>query len=471
MQDCDIGLIGLGVMGRNLILNMADHGYSVAGYDLKTEKRDRLKSEANADHAVVAAESIAALCGRLKKPRAVIILVPAGDPVDSVIDDLLPVLDNDDLIIDGGNSHFTDTDHRIEATAKQGVLYIGMGISGGQAGARYGPSMMPGGSEKGYGRVRSILEAAAAKVAEAPCTAYLGPGSAGHFVKMVHNGIEYGIMQLLAESYDLMHRGLGYTTERMAGIYDGWNRGDLDSYLVEITADILRKIDDTTGDPLVDKILDCADQKGTGMWMACNALSLDVQIPIPTIDQAVQMRNLSMRKAERDAGSEQLPGPTIRFNGDADRWVARLGRALYAAVILTYAQGLAQLRKASDAYGYGLDMSTVARIWRGGCIIRAALLDTIMAAYQRIPDLPNLLLGPELGGRVADRQSDLRHIVETAASWGIPAPGLMASLAYFDAYRSARLPADLIQAQRDYFGAHTYRRIDSDGMFHTEWKA
>jgi 6-phosphogluconate dehydrogenase len=343
-----------------------------------------------------------------------------------------------------------------------------MGVSGGEKGARYGPSMMPGGSRRGYERVKSVLEAAAAKVNGSPCVAYLGTGSAGHYVKMVHNGIEYGIMQLIAETYDFMKRGMGLTNERLQEIYAEWNRQELSSYLMEITARIFQKKDERTENDLVDLILDCADQKGTGMWTACDALN--VQEPIPTIDIAVQLRNLSMRKEERRAASEKLSGPPIHFDGDAERWVQRLGRALYAAVIVTYGQGMAQLVKASETYDYGLDMSVVARIWRGGCIIRSPILDTIMAAFRQTPDLSNLLLDPELGSRVTERQADLRHIIEAATTWGIPIPGFMLSLAYFDACRSAWLPANLIQAQRDYFGAHTYQRIDSDGVFHTEWE-
>ena len=469
MDLCDIGLIGLGVMGRNLILNIADNGFSVAGYDLKKENINRLEHEKNATHAVASADSIRKLSSLLKKPRAVIILVPAGDAVDNVIDELLPVLEEEDLIIDGGNSHFTDTDGRIKTVSEKRFQYLGMGISGGETGARYGPSMMPGGSKEGFDRVRPILEAAAAKAADAPCVAYLGQGSVGHYVKMVHNGIEYGIMQLLAESYDLMHRGLGYSAEKLAKTFDRWNRKELASYLVEITADIFTKKDNGTGDLLVDNILDCADQKGTGMWMACDALSLEQQVPIPTIDLAVQMRNMSMQKIERKAASKTLTGPSIHFEGDKDQWTDQLGRALYAAMIITYGQGMAQLRKANNTYEYNADLSTVARIWRGGCIIRSGLLEHIMTAFNENPDLSNLLLDPDLGRRVAERQSDLRDIIKTAVLLGLPVPGFMASLAYFDAYRCARLPANLIQAQRDYFGAHTYQRVDSEGVFHTQW--
>jgi 6-phosphogluconate dehydrogenase len=377
-------------------------------------------------------------------------------------------LESDDLIIDAGNSNFQDTNRRQQSLSKKGLGYLGMGISGGEKGARYGPSIMPGGSPQSYERVKPIFEAAAAKVNGAPCVEYLGSGSAGHYVKMIHNGIEYGIMQLIAETYDLMKRGIGLTNDRLHEIYAEWNRQELNSYLIEITARIFQKKDEHTGDNIVDLILDCADQKGTGMWTVCDALN--VQEPIPTIDMAVQMRNLSMRKAEREAGGEKLSGPSIQYTGDADRWVQRLGRALNAAVIITYCQGMAQLLKASERYDYGLDMSVVARIWRGGCIIRSAILETIMAAFHKTPDLPNLLLDPELGGRVMERQADLRHIIKTATAWGVPIPGFMASLAYFDAYRSSRLPANLIQAQRDYFGAHTYKRIDSKGIFHTKWE-
>jgi 6-phosphogluconate dehydrogenase len=468
-KKCDIGIVGLGVMGRNLALNFADHEFAVAGYDLSNEKTDSLLNEKETGHTIHATADMEQFVGFLKRPRAVMMLVPAGKPVDDVIEALLPHLDSDDLIIDAGNSRFEDTERRRKSVTQKGLRYLGVGVSGGGKGARYGPSIMPGGSRRGYERVKLLFEASAARVSGVPCVAFLGKGSAGHYVKMVHNGIEYGMMQLIAETYDLMSRGLGYTAEQLARTYDGWNQGELNSYLVEITADIFRKKDNQTGGALVEKILDCADQKGTGRWTACDALKL--QEPIPTIDAAVQMRNLSMRKEERRTGSEKLSGPSVHFTGDAHRWVPRLGRALFAALIITYGQGMAQLLKASETYGYGLDLSLVARIWRGGCIIRSALLDTIMAAFHKDTGLSNLLLDPELGDRVAERQSDLRYIVETATAWAVPIPGLMASLAYFDAFRSARLPANLIQAQRDYFGAHTYRRVDAEeGAFHTEWQ-
>jgi 6-phosphogluconate dehydrogenase len=467
-KKCDIGVIGLGVMGRNLALNMTDHGFAVAGYDREKKKVESLEAEKKAAYTIRTATDIEKFVGLLERPRAAILLVPAGKAVDTVIQSLIRYLESDDLIIDAGNSNFLDTNRRQQRTSKRGLGYLGTGVSGGAKGARYGPSIMPGGSLQGYQRVKPVLEAVAAKVNGAPCVAYLGPGSAGHYVKMVHNGIEYGIMQLIAETYDLMKRGLRLPNDRLHGIYAEWNRQEFNSYLMEITTRIFQKKDDRNGADLIDRILDCADQKGTGMWTACEALN--VQEPAPTIDMAVQMRNLSMRKEERRAGSEKLSGPSIPFTGDVDQWVKRLGRALGAAVVITYAQGMAQLQKASKKYGYGLDMSVVARIWRGGCIIRAAILESIMAAFRRTPDLANMLLDPELGNRVTERQADLRQIIETAMAWGVPVPGFMVSLAYFDAYRSARLPANLIQAQRDYFGAHTYKRIDTEGVFHVEWE-
>jgi 6-phosphogluconate dehydrogenase len=467
-KKCDIGIIGLGVMGRNLALNLADHGFSVAGYDLDTDKVGSLENEKKTGHKILTAADIERFVGLLERPRAMILLVPAGTAVDAVIESLIKHLEFDDLIIDAGNSNFKDTNRRLQSAAERGLGYLGMGVSGGEKGARYGPSIMPGGSRRGYERVKTVLEAVAAKVNGSPCVAYLGKGSAGHYVKMVHNGIEYGIMQLIAETYDFMKRGMSLTNDRLQEIYAAWNRQELSSYLMEITAQIFQRKDERTESDLVDLILDCADQKGTGMWTACDALN--VQEPVPSIDIAVQMRNLSMRKEERRAGSEKLFGPSIHFDGDGEQWVQRLGRALYAAVIITYGQGMAQLVKASETYDYGLDMSVVARIWRGGCIIRSAILDMIMAAFRQTPGLCNLLLDPEIGKQVSERQTDLRYIIEAATAWGIPIPAFMLSLAYFDAYRSARLPANLIQAQRDYFGAHTYQRVDSDGIFHTQWE-
>jgi len=464
---CDLGLIGLGVMGRNFVLNLADHGFAVAVYNRTAEKTREFLDQEVGPRDIRAGYSLKEFAGLLKKPRAIIMLVSAGQPVDAVIREVMPFLEAGDLLIDSGNSHFTDTNRRAKQVAGKGLLYMGMGISGGQAGARHGPSLMPGGPIAGYERIRPMMEAAAAKVNGAPCVAYLGPGSAGDYVKMVHNGIEYGFMELIAETYDLLKRGLGLTPGEIKDIYEGWNQSELNSFLVGITAAILGRQDEGSGQPLVEVILDQAKQKGTGMWTSWDAM--DLQVGTPTIDVAVMMRDLSGCKAERLAASQVLQGPRLVFGGDRERFLAKLKNALYAGVIVTYAQGLALLRKASEAYGYGLDLEAVARIWRGGCIIRAALLEDIRVAFRNRPDLANLLLDPHLGQEFMARQTDLRDVVGAAAELGLPAPALMVSLAYFDAYRSARLPANLIQAQRDFFGAHTYERVDAPGAFHTAW--
>ena len=464
-QGYEIGMIGLGVMGRNLVLNMADHGYSVVGYDTDPAKGAALT--AAAEHRKVrSAGELKAFLGALRRPRAVMMLVPAGAPVDAVIQELLPHLETGDLIIDGGNSHFRDTSRRAAALSERGILFLGVGVSGGAQGARFGPSLMPGGPQEAYERVRPIFEAIAAKANETPCVGWLGPGSAGHYVKMVHNGIEYGLMQLIAESYDLMKRGLGLTSGALADLFDHWNRTELNAYLIEITAAILRRTEEN-GRPLVDFIQDEAKEKGTGKWMSQDAMEL--RMPVPTVDIAVAMRDLSSFKREREAAGGLLTGPPATFQGDRNALLDQLRRALYAAMILAYAQGFAQLRKASEVYRYRLDPAEIARIWRGGCIIRAALLEEVRAAFQARPDLPNLLIDPRLAREVAAVQAPLRAVVQTAAGLGIPAPGFMVSLAYFDGYRTGRLPANLIQAQRDYFGAHRYERIDREGTFHTLW--
>jgi 6-phosphogluconate dehydrogenase len=466
-QQYEIGMVGLGVMGRNLLLNMADHGYSVAGYDKDLSKVQALRTAAGSRD-VQGAESLEEFIGLLRSPRAVMMLVPAGRPVDSVIQDVLPHLEPGDMIIDGGNSHFKDTDLRAQTLAEKEILYLGVGISGGEHGARHGPSMMPGGPKDAYERVRPIFDAVAAHVNGEACMTYLGPGSAGHYVKMVHNGIEYGLMQLIAEAYDLMKRGLGLTDDELHAVYNQWNHAELNGYLMEITANIFLHVDEQTGKRLIDVILDAAKQKGTGMWTSQDAM--DLQVPVPTIDIAVAMRNLSAFESERVAASKALDGPTPAFQGDREGFLGRLRNALYTAMIITYAQGMAQLRSASQAYEYDLDLEAVARIWRGGCIIRAALLEDIRAAYRTQPDLANLLVDSHFSREVMARQEDLRAVVRTAAGLGIPTPGLMVSLAYFDGYRSAWLPANLIQAQRDYFGAHTYERVDARGVFHTRWE-
>jgi 6-phosphogluconate dehydrogenase len=395
-------------------------------------------------------------------------LVPAGAPVDSVIKDVLPHLDKGDLIIDAGNSYFKDTDLRARNLAAKGIQFLGVGVSGGEEGARHGPSIMPGGPKEAYDRVRPIFEAAAAKVNGDPCVTWLGPGSAGHFVKMVHNGIEYGVMQLIAETYDLMKRGLGLSDDKLHDVFSAWNKGELNGYLVEITSQIFSKQDEKTGKRLIDEILDVAKQKGTGMWTSQSAMEL--QVPIPTIDLAVAMRDLSVFTKEREQASVIYPPSPPHFAGDLDIFLTQLGRALFAGMIIIYAQGMALLAVASEKYEYQLELEAVARIWRGGCIIRAALLEDICAAFHAQRELPNLILDHNLSHKIMERQEDLRQVVCHAAEFGLPVPGLMVSLGYLDAYRSAWLPANLIQAQRDCFGAHTYERTDAKGTFHTEWQ-
>src|ERR1039457_4922184 len=467
LQQYEIGMVGLGVMGRNLLLNMADHGHSVAGYDKDAAKVAALKQEAE-NRDIRGVTDIKEFISLLRKPRAVMMLVPAGPPVDSVINDLLALLQPGDLIIDAGNSYFKDTDVRLRNLATKGIQFLGVGVSGGEEGARHGPSIMPGGPKEAYERVRSVLEAVAARVSGDPCVTYLGPGSAGHFVKMVHNGIEYGVMQLIAETYDLMKRGFALNDDQLRDVYSKWNNGELNGYLMEISSHIFGKVDETTSRRLIDEILAVAKQKGTGMWTSQSAMEL--QVPIPTIDLAVAMRDLSVFAREREQASALYQHPQRRFTGDPKTFCAQLCRALYAAMIITYAQGLALLAVASDQYDYHLDLEAVARIWRGGCIIRAALLEDICAAFRARPELSNLLLDPDLSRKVMEHQEDLRQVVCQAAESGVPAPGLMVSLGYLDAYRGAWLPANLIQAQRDYFGAHTYERIDAKGTFHTEWE-
>ncbi len=467
-EGYDLGLVGLGVMGRNFLLNVADHGFAAAGYDLDGEKVRKLESERGEGHEILGAAKLPDFVKALRRPRAVMLLVPAGDPVDSVIGELRPLLEKGDVIIDAGNSHFPDTDRRAGELADSGLHFLGMGVSGGEYGARHGPSIMPGGPPDAYARVEPMLTAAAAEVDGDPCVAHLGPGSAGHYVKMVHNGIEYGLMQLIAESYDLLHRGLGLDAGELHRVYAAWNEGDLSGYLMEITAAIFERVDGRTGRPLVDVIEDAARQKGTGKWTSWDATEL--QVPTPTIDAAVTARNLSALKEERVAAAERLTGPEPRLDVDRETLIRQVRQALRAGMLLTYIQGMALLRRASDERDYGLDLATVARIWRGGCIIRAAVLEDLRAALSREPDIPNLLRVKEFADPVMRDQDALRAVVATAAGAGLPAPALAASLAYLDGYRTARLPANLIQAQRDYFGSHTYERIDDEGTFHTLWR-
>ncbi len=470
MQKCDVGLIGAGVMGANLALNITDHGFSVAVNDISAEKVRAFAEGEGKGRRILPAYSVAELADGLSRPRAIILLVPAGSPVDDAITALLPHLEPGDLIIDSGNSHFTDTIRRDQGLTEKGLQFIGMGISGGEAGARNGPSLMPGGSGDGFLRVEKILKAVAANVDGEPCVAYLGPGAAGHYVKMVHNGIEYGMMQLIAETYDLMKRGLKMRSAEMADVYEGWDKSDLNSYLTEITARIFRRKDHKKeGALLIDFILDRAEQKGTGKWTTMDAMG--IQVPTPVIDTAVAMRNMSVLLSERTAASGKLKGPENEIRADRDYFLNQLKNALHAAMVLTYSQGFSLLRHASAYYKFQLDLETVARIWRGGCIIRAALLEKIRSAYREEPVLANPLVSPVLAQIISANEADLRAVVKAAAESGLPAPGMMAALAYYDAYRSAWLPANLIEAQRDYFGAHTYERTDISGYFHTDWSA
>jgi 6-phosphogluconate dehydrogenase len=464
-----IGVVGLGVMGHNLALNMERNGFPVAGYDLDAAKTRAFLSGPAAGKAIIGVTSPAELMAALEKPRRILMMVPAGKPVDSAIGHLKPHLAPGDILIDGGNSFFQDTERRNKELEGEGFNFVGMGVSGGEEGALWGPSLMPGGQREAWEHLAPILHAIAAKAEDGqPCVEYVGPRGAGHYVKMVHNGIEYGDMQLIAETYDVLHRGLGLSAAQLQETFAEWNTGELKSYLIEITADIFAKTDEESGRPLVDVILDEAQQKGTGKWASQNAL--DVGAPLQTINAAVESRITSALKRERVTASRLIRGPEIRYTGDRQRLISAARDALYASKITSYAQGLGLLRLASEEYKYDLRLGEIAKIWRAGCIIRASLLNDIMAAYQRNPDLVNLLLDDAFRAAVENRQAAWRFVVQTAVSMGIPVLALSASLAYFDAYRSERLPANLTQAQRDYFGAHTYRRVDREGVFHTEWK-
>ena len=467
-REYDVGMIGMGVMGANLVLNIADQGFSVVVYDAAVEKTREFIQKEVGNRKIKTAGTLREMLGLLSRPRAVFLLVPAGTPVDAVIGDLMPYCEPGDLLIDGGNSHFTDTNRREQALAEKGLLFMGMGVSGGEYGARHGPSLMPGGPREGYERVGPILQAIAARVKGDPCVTYLGSSSAGHYVKMVHNGIEYGLMQLISETYDLMKRGLRMDAEALAKVYAQWNETELNSFLLEITAHIFRQKDekDPTS-PLIDMIRDQTRQKGTGKWTSQEAMEL--MVPTPIIDTAVTMRNLSACLTERKAVAEVLHWTETPYKGDGERFVGQLKNALYVSMIMTYAQGMALLKEASVVYRYGLDLESVTGIWRGGCIIRAALLEDMRKAYRTRPDLPHLMVDQRLSLAIVSRQEDLRAVVRTAAELGLPAPGLMASLGYLDALRRVQLPGNLIQAQRDYFGAHTYERTDSPGVFHTLW--
>ena len=469
MPTADIGLIGLAVMGQNLVLNMARNGYRVAVYN-RTTARMTTFVNAHAGVSVAGWETLPEFVADLKPPRKVMVMVQAGDAVDAVIGELVPLLKPGDLIIDGGNSHYTDSERRSREAAAAGLEFMGIGVSGGEEGALWGPSIMPGGSRESWAGVEPILTAISAKAEQdgKPCVAYVGPRGAGHYVKMVHNAIEYGDMQLIAEAYQILCDLGGLNNRELASTFRNWNAAELDSFLVDITATIFETRDEETGNDLVDMVLDKAAQKGTGKWASQDAL--DLGAPIPTINAAVVGRILSSFKDQRMAASRVLPGPAAPPSVvDRTTLVEGVRAALYAAKISAYAQGMALLGLASDEYGYALNLGEVARIWRGGCIIRARFLDRITEAYERDPHLPNLMLDEEFRAALAHRLPAWRTMVAEAVKAGIPVPGLSASLAYYDSYRSAWLPANLIQAQRDLFGAHTYERTDRPGTFHSTW--
>ncbi len=470
MPDCDIGLIGLAVMGQNLARNIASRGFTVAVFNRTTERTLEFAA-AHPDPGLQPYTELTAFVAALKPPRRILLMVKAGQAVDATVEQLIPLLDQGDIVLDGGNSLFRDTERRIAQLDQHGLHFLGVGVSGGEEGALHGPSIMPGGPREAYDAVAPILEAIAARAPDGtPCVSYLGAGGAGHYVKMVHNGIEYGDMQLIAEVYDLLSRGLGLDAPTLAEVFAEWNRGELQSFLIEITSRIMTVNDPETGTPLVDAILDTAQQKGTGKWTSQDAL--DLGVPTPTINAAVEARMLSALKSERVAAAEVLRGPEA---GDIDEQrraelVEAARAALYASKIGAYAQGMALLRAASDEYGYQLDLGASAALWRAGCIIRARFLDDVTAAFRRDGALPNLLLDDFFASAVRERDTQWRTALQAAVELGIPTPALSSALAYFDSYRSERLPANLTQAQRDFFGAHTYQRIDRDGTFHTEWE-
>ena len=462
------GLIGLAVMGENLVLNIERNGFPLSVFNRTSAKTDEFMAQRGQGKHIHPTHSIEEFVKSLDRPRKIMIMVKAGAPVDATIDQLKPFLEEGDMIIDGGNSLYTDTDRRVADLESTGLRFIGMGVSGGEEGALNGPSMMPGGTKAAYAEIEPIVTKIAAQVDDGPCVTYIGPGGAGHYVKMVHNGIEYGDMQLIAEAYDLLKNTLGLNGEQLHEVFSEWNLTDeLNSFLIEITANIFTKMDEETGKPLVESIMDAAGQKGTGRWTIMTALELGVSIP--TIIAAVNARIMSSIKQERVAASQQLTGPTGKYDGDPKAFITMIRDALYCSKICSYAQGMALMGTASKEFGYGLNLSEIARIWKGGCIIRAGFLNKIKDAYKEDPNLPNLLLAPEFKQTILDRQSAWREVLSVSAKLGVPVPAFSASLDYFDSYRRDRLPQNLTQAQRDYFGAHTFERIDKPGTFHAEW--
>ncbi len=470
MSKYDIGLIGLAVMGENLVLNMENNGFAVAVFNRTVSKVDRFIENRAQGKNIKGCRSIEELTASLKRPRRVMLMVKAGKPVDDFIEKVIPHLEKGDIIIDGGNSHFPDSIRRTRYLEEKGFLFIGTGVSGGEEGALKGPSIMPGGSAKAWPHVKDIFQSIAAKVKDgSPCCEWVGDDGAGHYVKMVHNGIEYGDMQMICEAYYLMENTLGMSAADMHNVFKTWNEGELDSYLIEITRDILAKTDPETGKPMIDIILDTAGQKGTGKWTSQSAL--DLGIPAPTIAEAVFARCMSAIKEERVAASGRLKGPQCSFDGDKNEFVEKIRKALYASKICSYAQGYQLMRAAAEEYNWDLKFGDIALMWRNGCIIRAQFLGKIKAAFDKNPDLSNLLLDDYFKNAIESTQDAWREVVAKAVEMGIPVPAFSSALAYYDGYRSARLPANLLQAQRDYFGAHTYERVDKPRgeFFHTEW--
>jgi 6-phosphogluconate dehydrogenase len=473
--QCDIGLVGLAVMGQNLILNMADHGFQVAAFNRTVQKVDEFMAGSGRGKSVVGCRSPEELVRSLRRPRRLMLMVKAGEPVDQTIRQFAPLLEAGDIIIDGGNSYYRDTERRIKELDSRAILYMGTGISGGEEGARHGPSIMPGGTAGAWPHVKSIFQGIAAKVGpqnDVPCCEWVGPGGAGHYVKMVHNGIEYGDMQLICEAYSLLKNGLGLSNARLYDIFAQWNTGELDSYLIEITRDIFSVRDPETDNALVDMILDKAGQKGTGKWTGQQALELGV--PTTLITEAVFARILSSQKEKRVRASKILSGPAgaveaFRKSAASKSFVDTVRQALYASKICSYAQGFYQLQSASEENGWDLKYGEIAMLWRGGCIIRAVFLERIKEAFERDAGLENLLLDPYFKQAVESNQDGWRQVVGTAARLGIPVPAISAAMNYYDGYRSERLPHNLLQAQRDYFGAHTYERVDREGHFHSDW--
>jgi 6-phosphogluconate dehydrogenase len=472
MTQRTFGVIGLAVMGENLALNVESRGFPIAVYNRSADKTEKFMAERAQGKDVKPAYSLEEFVQILERPRKILVMVKAGKPVDAVIDQLKPLLEEGDMIIDGGNSLYADTERRTRELETTGLGFVGMGVSGGEEGALNGPSLMPGGTEFAYRELEPILTKIAAQVDDGPCVTYIGPGGAGHYVKMVHNGIEYGDMQLIAEAYDMLKHGLGLNHQQLHEVFAEWNTTDeLNSFLIEITADIFKYIDPNTNKPLVDMIVDSAGQKGTGRWTVVDALELGV--PIPTIYAAVNARIMSAYKDERIAASKQLTGPSGKYEGDTKAFINKVRDALYCSKMCSYAQGMALMSKASAEFNYNLNLAETARIWKGGCIIRAGFLNKIKAAFNENPSLPNLLLAPEFKQTILDRQDAWREVLVVSNQLGIPVPAFSASLDYFDGYRRDRLPQNLTQAQRDYFGAHTYERLDKPRgeFFHTEWLA